>query len=370
MLNDNLLSPSDIPIGIPLPWSIADGNGRLLLHKGYVIARQITVNSLFASCVCQIMPEDEEEELQKNQDSEPDSSRFPLDDLIDLANRLKSCFDQPESCGDFPGTVSALASELQRIVVMDTDMAMGFIFLKTPIEKKIKQTLDNAIICEAVGNSMRMTTAARRTLVSAVLTLGLTANLPDSQDGIPGLISVFAGQRLRQLGVTEPDWLNAVAQFHELKQDSQQPLGLSLDCQGLETRLIYLASSYTDSLASMSKSESMASYQVMRDIFMESGRGRDPVLGGYFIKALGSYPVGCRVELQNGETGVVIRRNSSLNNPLVMILTNSDKQKLRIPMKRDTNIHAYRISSIINSDAAEPLDPYLLWGYLPLKSHG
>lgn len=103
---------------------------------------------------------------------------------------------------------------------------------------------------------------------------------------------------------------------------------------------------------------------------MESGRGRDPVLGGYFIKALGSYPVGCRVELQNGETGVVVRRNNSLNNPLVMILTNSDKQKLRIPMKRDTNIHAYRISSIINSDAAEPLDPYLLWGYLPLKTHG
>jgi len=103
---------------------------------------------------------------------------------------------------------------------------------------------------------------------------------------------------------------------------------------------------------------------------MESGRGGDPVLGGYFIKALGSYPVGCRVELSNGETGVVIRRTGNLNSPIVMVLANAYQQKLKIPIKRDTSLKPYRISGIITPENAGPLDPHLLWGYLPFKSYG
>jgi len=357
-VTNNLLSPSDVPVGIPLPWSIADSHGRLLLHKGYVIARQITVNSLFANCVCQILAEEDVDTTLVQ--SEVTSTRFPLDDLCDLSVRLKPCVDEPDAVRDFPATLLSLAAEFQRIVAMDTDLTMGSIFLDLSIEPRLKKILDVAIVCDVVASVMRMTAAARRTLTAAILTLDMGIDLPE----------VFAAQRLRQLGVTDSDWLNAVMQFHELRHDSQHPSGLGMDHLGLETRLIQLAYSYTDSLCNMQNNESVASYQLMRDIFRESGRSRDPVLGGYFIKALGSYPIGCRVELCNGEAGVVIRRTDNLNCPVVMVLTNAGKRKLRIPVKRDTGVVSYRIATLLSHRQYEPLDPYQLWGYLPFQAHG
>jgi len=287
-------------------------------------------------------------------------ARFPLDELFDLSIRLKPCLDEPDTVSDFSATILSLATGFQQIVTRDTDLAMGFIFLTPPIEARIKKMLNVAIVCDVVATAMRMTTAARRTLTAAILTLDMGIDLPE----------VFAAQRLRQLGVTDSDWLNAVMQFHELRYDSLQPVGLTMDHLGLETRLIQLANSYTESLSTLYDNESMAAYQLMRDIFRESGRSSDPVLGGYFIKALGSYPVGCRVELCNGETGVVIRRTDNLNCPVVMVLTNANKRKLRIPVKRDTGIMTYRIASVLDPCHHEPLDPYQLWGYLPFKSHG
>lgn len=355
----NLLLPSDIPVGIPLPWSIADSQGRLLLHKGYVIARQITVNSLFANCSCQIMPEEEGETLNLPEE-QASPVRFPLDDLVELSHSLNACMQAPEACTDFAATVLSLASDLQRIVAADRDLALAVIFLPLPVDARLKSILDIAIVSDTVATTMRMTATSRRTLAAAILTLGLQVDLPE----------VFAAQRLRQLGVSDSDWLNTVMQYHELKQDSQQPTGLSMEHLILETRLIQLADSYTCSLSPAHNNASMASYQLMRDIFRESGKRRDPVLGGYFIKALGSYPTGCQVQLNNGETGVVVRRTDNINCPIVMSLANGYKQKFKIPIKRDTNNPIYRIASTLNSQDQHALDPYLLWGYLPFKPHG
>jgi hypothetical protein len=354
-----LLLPSDIPIGIPLPWSIADSHGRLLLHKGYVIARQITVNSLFANCSCQIMPEEEGESVGLP-DEPAQPARFPLDELVELSQALKSCMDAPESYGDFTATVLSLAGDLQRVVAVDRDLALATVFLPLSIEKRFKKILDIAIVSDTVATTMRMTATSRRTLTAALLTLGLQVDSPE----------VFAAQRLRQLGVTDSDWLNTVMQYHELKQDSQQPTGLSMEHLILESRLVQLADSYTQSLSPVNNNASMASYQLMRDIFRESGKRRDPVLGGYFIKALGSYPTGSQVKLCNGETGVVIRRTDNINCPIVMSLANGHKQSFRIPIKRDTNNPVHRIATTLDSRDQCQLDPYLLWGYLPFKPHG
>jgi HD-GYP domain-containing protein (c-di-GMP phosphodiesterase class II) len=373
------LSPDDVPVGTPLPWSVFDGQGKLLLHKGYVISRAITVASLFAQSVCRARTADAADTADRPpvQPSAP-AGRCPFDVLAGQAERLGALLDDPDGGADFAGEILALAHDLQDICVQDGDAVLGSILLESKADYPIKHSVDTAIICEIVGTALHEPPEARRSIIAAALTMNIemvavqrrlheqAGPLSTEDQAVVRTHPTAAVSRLERLGVTDPVWLQAIAQHHEIGDGSGYPEGLQVEQISLGARMIQLADNYAASLSPRAYRHSLASYQLVRDIFLQSGRCDDPALGGYFIKSLGSYPVGCRVRLSNGETGVVIRRTANLSAPIVMSLANSRQLPLKIPIKRDTGLPAFRISAILTGET-KALDPYLLWGYLSHK---
>jgi hypothetical protein len=73
--------------------------------------------------------------------------------------------------------------------------------------------------------------------------------------------------------------------------------------------------------------------QAARELFTENPG--DP-LAAMLIKEFGIYPPGSLVRLASGEVGIVVRRGSSANSPLVATLTDPQGRARSSPLTRDT----------------------------------
>jgi hypothetical protein len=373
------LTPEDIPVGTPLPWSVFDGQGKLLLHKGYVIHRPITVASLFAQSVCRVGIDSPEESVAVPTKPQSPPSICPFDALSEQAQRLEQLLENPETFDGWSHQVLSLAHDLQLACEADSDAALGFIPLDIPLNYFVKHSIDTAIVCEIVGISLQESPEIRRSIIAAALSMNLClfSELRHQRpcDSPPETEPVQTHEhhqklllRLQQLGVSDSTWLQIVALTSKIFDGKEfSSHGFQVDEFSLEARLLQLANQYTVGLHPCAYRQSLASYQILRDIFLESKRGNDPALGGYFIKTLGVYPLGFWVKLNNGEIGVVIHRTANPSSPIVMSFKNWQQMPLRIPLKRDTLLPIYRISAILNMET-NPVDPYMLWGYLPFKA--
>jgi hypothetical protein len=108
---------------------------------------------------------------------------------------------------------------------------------------------------------------------------------------------------LMQAGVSDDDWLQAVARHHEQEDGSGYPTGRT-DVGELAS-LVRRADVYTAKLSSRNHRDSLAADQAGRQMFMQ-----DPghPMTAALVKEFGIYPPGCYVRLVSGEMGVVVQR--------------------------------------------------------------
>ena len=147
---------------------------------------------------------------------------------------------------------------------------------------------------------------------------------------------------LQLAGVTDRDWLDAVAQHHEIPTGLGYPKGLTevSDFASLLRR----ADIYTAKLSGRAKRDSMTADQAGRQMFMQ-----DPAhpMTAALAKEFGVYPPGCHVSLVNGELGIVIKRGKTVTTPLVASLTNERGAALTEPRRRDTSVREHAIVAVI-----------------------
>lgn len=130
--------------------------------------------------------------------------------------------------------------------------------------------------------------------------------------------------------------IDGIAQHHEWFDGNGYPNGLKADDIGMEGRLAAIADSFTAMTSPRPYAPSLTAYHAMRELYRQAGTHYQESLVDKFVQAVGIFPVGAMVELSGGEIAVVVRHNRHRRlEPCVLVLTDSNRQRLASPFEMD-----------------------------------
>jgi HD-GYP domain-containing protein (c-di-GMP phosphodiesterase class II) len=395
------LSKSQIRIGEAIAFDCFDEYGALLFRKGLVIDSERTLErildrGLFAvmeptpdspgKIVANAPAASKSKKLLIGSWSEADANvpSSPFQYFNDLNAHLKQLFSkidgrmnaESETAGlDFTERVGRIADHVQSLCEIDANAAIGLLHFDRRDRYTIFHPLHRSVVCNLVGKKYGLSDGERKRIICAALTCDLsTLELqeqlnnqvaplsPEQQATIRNHPSDSA-KLLRELGITDEEWLTAVEQHHETLCESGYPGGIRRDEVTVWSRLITLSDSYTAMITPRRYKQAISSQHAMRTLFLARGSMVDEHLTVYFVKTLGVYPPGAFVKLTNGETAVVIRRSEDSKAPLVKSVIGPRGASINKPCLRDTQIKEFAIKDVVERDSIIEIDLNQLWDY-------
>ena len=143
---------------------------------------------------------------------------------------------------------------------------------------------------------------------------------------------------LTDMGVTDPDWLEAVREHH-----TQTPGPLQSRTTGQQlARLIQRADMFAARLAPRAGRAPVAPAAAMQACYFDENRQVDET-GAALIKAVGIYQPGSFVRLATDEVAVVVKRGQNTSTPRVAVLVNRSGMPTLEPTIRETSTRDFRI---------------------------
>ncbi len=119
-----------------------------------------------------------------------------------------------------------------------------------------------------------------------------------------------------------PEVLEGALEHHERFNGNGYPFGLAGDKISVVGRILALADSYDALTSDRPHRKALAPHKALSVIYGMRGQDFDPSFVERFIQGVGVYPLGSAVELNTGQSGVVIRANpENPLRPLVSLLT-------------------------------------------------
>lgn len=119
-----------------------------------------------------------------------------------------------------------------------------------------------------------------------------------------------------------PEVLEGALEHHESFNGNGYPFGLSGNKITVVGRILALADSYDALTSDRPHRKAMAPHKALSVIYGMRGQDFDPSFVERFIQGVGVYPLGSAVELNTGQSGVVIRANpENPLRPVVSLLT-------------------------------------------------
>ncbi len=248
----------------------------------------------------------------------------------DLTDRVEPLLVAPREHPHFTQAIEACARTVLDLCQRDGDVAIAFMVHDT------RDKLQRYSVLHAVHTGMLLALIARRrdwspTLTFSAVQAGLTMNLSitrlqsilTQQSEPPSLLQradihahpQASVQLLRELGVTDEDWLMAVLQHHEQADGKGYPAGatqVSLLADALRTCDVYSAK-----MAPRVGRSVMQSPQAATQIFRERSAN---YFGATVTREMGLYPPGTLVRLTSGQEALAVRRGADLGLPVVVIL--------------------------------------------------
>ena len=375
-----LLGSLDLPIGQPLPRDLIDKSGRVLMTRGTIIESVEKQRDLVERGVSY------SEHLSMPGGSTPRaqtaSKRFteanPFERIADVADQLEElcCGDEPVT--GFDAKVNNLASVISNTCDADADAALASVVLTRHDSYAIKHQVDVAILAAVVGLKLDLTQRDRLSILCAALTMNIsmleyqdwlhrqTSKLTEDETCVIQKHPLEAVTILAQARVKDILWLQTVATHHENPDGTGYPrgalLGGSLPVGG---QILRTADMYTARISARAFNSAESANATLADI-MTMGRNQSLHQGvtEAFIRALGFFPPGCFVRLSCGEIGMVVRRGKTLNQPVVFSLVAATGTLLGVPVRRDTSIDRYSVTSLVpQKEVQVKIDIANLWGY-------
>ncbi|WP_164846067.1 HD-GYP domain-containing protein [Inhella crocodyli] len=341
-----------VKLGAALPFSVLDDNGRLLLAKGQVIANEDQLESLLGRGALV-----DRGELDASRRDPRKVGAETLAELwteaLDQTNRML----RASLHGDFAGALDELCGPLLALIERDPDLALFQVVRQEGMGENqygVRHGVHTGIA--AVLAAKRLGASAEE--VGRALRVALTMNLSVLE--LQGRLAhqVFplkppqkvalqqhpleSRQMLEANGVSDADWLRAVAEHHETPEGTGYPTG-TREPSPL-AQLISAADVYTAKLSTRASRAPMPADRAVRDFFLS--RKTQPAAAA-ILKEVGVFPPGTLVQLANGERGVVVRRGAAGNTPIVATLLNKNGEPLMSPARRDTAQAAQAISAVL-----------------------
>jgi HD-GYP domain-containing protein (c-di-GMP phosphodiesterase class II) len=340
-----------LQIGQALPFRVLDAHERLLLNAGHVLAHEAQFESLVerGAWAERALVEAERVARAAAAASRSPSAAPPLS-LFDRWERLLWQFDKLTRAfvrREQPGSaVPAFFAALLELVDRDADVAL-FLCVRQDDRRFALYALTHAMHCAVVvlltGRQLGWPAAKLASLGCAALTMNLSMlelQAQMAEQDTPPTKKQFEQIRahpeaavalLRAAGITDEDWLTAVAEHHEQPGGGGYPRALTE--VGELAQVLRAADVYLAKISARAKRPPMAPPLAMRQLFQQ--RPGDP-LAMAMIKTLGIHPPGSLVLLQSGEVAVAIRRPATGTHPLVATLSDTKGKPSGSTHRRDT----------------------------------
>lgn len=367
------VSRSDLKLGEPLPFSIHDEDGRLLLRKGIVLTIPGHIDKLVTRGVLMSDEKSSCDTLSSPAAATPFSSSRnapppvtqPVYDLMDgVALNLKHIFTTvlktPEQI-DLPARIRNLATTVQTLCQEDLDSALAAPYLDFHNPYIIVHQLMGAILTEIIGVRKGLSPEERLPYLCAALTrdigqLAIQSEL-DKCDGPlpPELKEAMLGHTLRgveilsRAGVSDHAWLHSVRHHHERYNGSGYPSKLAGENIAWGGKVLALTDTYSAMTKPRPYRNNKAHFpqNALRDMYMGKDSAFDGELVQVLVKEIGMMPPGSIVKLKNGEIAVIKNRTIKASEAIAYSVYDQKGMPLFSPLRRETQAPEYEITGMV-----------------------
>jgi HD-GYP domain-containing protein (c-di-GMP phosphodiesterase class II) len=375
-----------LEVGAPVPFDIYNSAGRLLLRRGHAVESEAQLERLLQSGLYD--PSTAEAHAARSAQAGRvvhEYSRLPsqtarsrvsiFQRLTEAAYSLDALRALAPPAPGFEAAVRAIAANIRECCVLDSDAALAQIMISTALGYSLRHSTSAAILAALLLNRVHHDAQHSESAVAAALTMNLSIfdlqntlyrqqePLTPEQRTALRLHPVAAAQRLRELGVEDPVWLQAVEQHHEARDGSGYPAGLKEPAICREAQIVSLTDRYCVLVSDRAHRPALAPRRAIKELNDRAAGAIDPALIGALIAAVGLFPPGAYVRLANGETAIVVRRLLDPKHPTVYALHQDTTAPYETPKKRLTGSHRdYEITGDVKPEAVRAkIDPEKLW---------
>ncbi len=359
------LRADQICVGRPIEHDVFDARGKLLLKRGFIIQSVGQRDRLI------------DEGLYV--EPKPDAAHAPaawsalhhagrgvpvLERIRGIRAALEPLLEQAPP--ELPQAIAPVAAEIARMVELDPDAALASVLVERDGNYSPRHALNCAIVVDRLLQGGEVPPPVRPTLLAATLTMNISMTaLQNELDAQASPLSAAqqeavrthaarSAAKLRQRGVADPAWLAAVEHHHD---DAVGGTGV-----GTPAEMIALADRYCAAVTGRQYRAGLVPATVLREIFMQGGRGVNPMLAKLLVREMGIYPPGSVVELANRDMAVVVKRMPHANQPVVRSVVNGMNARLDPPLKRLTSDPMFAVKAAVGADRLkQPIDPKVFW---------
>ena len=345
---------NELAIGTVLSWDAYDGSGRLLLKRGQVISSATQLEGLIERGLFTEMDPVREKPVA----IEVSPSAVAL--ILEARRRLALVCGPHGPKGGFPEQILRIRELVREAVKVSQDAALAMTLLDRNGRYSLRHSVDAAIACQVVGAELGIPEPDLSSVVAAALTMNLSIlQLQDDLQSQQAPLS--AGQRevihqhpeesvqlLRERGVTDEVWLRAVLSHHEAVDGSGYVHGRKGDDIPITAQLLSLADVYCARISSRDYRAPLRPNAALRALFLEQGKKVRDGLASQFIKAIGVFPAGTPVRIENGEIAVVVQRGQNASKPVVCSIVGPQGMPLAVPIRRDTSQPNFTVKEVVS----------------------
>lgn len=277
----------------------------------------------------------------------------------DLEAALAVLLARPRQVRSFAAKLRQLDQWLQDLVAHDIDAALYLMFQLAGLSSvgySSSHALVCATLCHIMASQFQLQGHERNALVRAAFTMNIA--MTAMQDELaeqrekPSAAQQDAIQQhprqgealLEQLLITDDLWLQVVGQHHA-PMSGREPLTELSEADRL-TRILGTIDRYA-AMISPRKSRPGRSATASVRALMEQEAAQGDEVGYMLVRTVGLCPPGTFVQLDNGDTAIVLRRSHKANLPLVASLLDASGALLQQPVLHDTALGKLRVQTAL-----------------------
>ncbi len=331
-------------------WS---ASGQLLLAKGQVISTPGQLRLLAERDAQVSTAHTHESEAGALHVSAMPAGLNPLSAWPLLHGRLSRLLHLTVQSGDFVARTERLHSTALELLASHREKSL-FMLVQMVYDTERGYCASHALLCAAicqiVAEEAGLPVPAQQALFNAALTMNIAmGTLQDelAQQSLP----LDASQRtavdshaqdsatqLRQLGVTDPLWLDLVSTHHQADRLQTQA-----------AQILPMVDVYVACISPRRTRHGLRPQKATREAFLQSQQ-QGGSLGAVLVKALGVYPTGTYVRLESGEVAVVTGQGKQANHPLTFAIRGRNGLTFDSPASRDTAEAGYAVRESLVAD--------------------
>ena len=368
------LKTGDLKVGMPIGWDVFDRDGNLLLRKGYQISSDKQVSRLIHSGLFRQANDNTKE---KKSTRVIESQFNPFDEWAVIQERFDKLRSNAADTENFYSKSLSLIQKLDQLCIEYPDSVLGFIHLLEHDRYSIKHALKKAMLVGVLANMIEFDPRNKVSLIGAALTANISMMklqdklasqsepLSDKQRESIQKHPAVSVKMLKRIGVFDEEWLVAVYHHHERCNGKGYPENVVSDDIHSSAKLMAVCDRYAAAIANREYRASLLPNEGLKALFKDYLNEYDEHVRLIVIKVLGIYPPGCFVKLENGEIGIVIKRNFEKSmHPIVASLFGADGHPFMGPIKRDTTFPDYEIRDSVRYENKLHLPLGKIWGHI------